>query len=881
MNQAPSGTVTFLFTDIAGSTQHWERDRAGMSAALARHDTLLHAAIVDHAGHVFKTVGDAFCAAFARASDALDAALHAQLLLAAEVPDLQVRMALHTGQVEERDGDYFGPSVNRVARLLAVGHGGQVLLSEVTAGLVRDGLDDGVGLRDLGEHRLRDLSRPERVFQVITPGLPAKFPPLASLDARPNNLPLAASSFIGRQRELAALAELLPTVRLLTLTGPGGTGKTRLALQLAADQLPQYPDGAFFADLAPIADAERVPDAVAAALSVREEPGRTLTDTLLDALRSRRMLLVLDNCEHILDAAAHLADALLHAAPGVRLVATSREPLTVPGEVAWPVPPLTLPDPRRATVDTLRDVDAVRLFVERAAAVKPGFAVTNANAPAIAELCARLDGSPLALELAAARVRAFSPEEIAKRLDERFRLLTGGSRVALPRHQTLRACLDWSYDLLSDTERRVLQRLGVFAGRFPLDAAEAVCVDESVADYEVVDAVVNLEARSLVVAEPVGEGTEYRLLETIRAYAREQLAASGGEAATRDRHLAWCLALAETAAPQLTTADAAQWLDALERRHPDLRVALDWGLARSGDDERESRAVRLCVALWRFWSLHSHMLELRERFTPATELARRHGDAVSTAHCLYFGAWPKLVTEPRDPAAADAMLTEALALFLALGMLREASWAHNDLGFVDACEDQHEAAEEHFRAALELKRDWSTESDVAISLGNLAEVQRSRGAFEDAKRGLVEVTSLSVVDPQTRYVVLHNLGNVELRLGEKDEGEYHLREALRMSEACGDHRWTFLCVGSLAGAAVLAGDARRAACLQGAAAALAASSEMIVEPADKRDWDHFTALARECLSPAEWDAAYAEGLAMSEGEAVAYALAGADEASVP
>ncbi len=731
--------------------------------------------------------------------------------------------------------------------------------------------------RDLGEHRLRDLARPERVFQLLAPGLTSDFPPLTSLDARPNNLPLAATSFVGRQREIADLGALLGSVRLLTLTGPGGTGKTRLALQLAADQLPHFPDGAFFIDLAPLQQPDLVVNAAAVALGLREDPGRPLLDTLLDALRTRKLLLVLDNCEHVLDAAARLADAIVRSAPDVRLLATSREPLGIPGEVAWPVPPLALPDPRHATADALRDVEAVRLFVDRAVAARPDFAVTNANAAAVAELCTRLDGIPLALELAAARVRAFSPEEIARRLDERFRLLTGGSRVAMARHQTLRACLDWSYDLLGDTDRRVLQRLSVFAGRFPLSAAEVVCADDAITDFEVVDAVVNLEARSLVVAEPVGDGTEYRLLETIRAYAREHLAASGDDAATRDRHLAWCLALAEEAEPHLTTAEAGVWLDVLGRRHDDLRAALDWALTdEGGRNERALMGVRLCVALWRFWGMHTHLREMALYFPMSTAVSRRCGEIRLTARCLYMGAWPWLVTVPHDPRAAITLLNEALDIFISLDMLCEAAWANSDIGNAYAQLDDLATAEVRYRIALDLKRRSSSVSDIASGLINLAEILRARSSFSDARATLHEALSLEIADRVVCYSCYHNLGLVELRLGLSDSGSERLREALRMSDEGGDRRWTTLCVGSLAGAAALAANPQRAARLQGATVTMAARSGILAESVDQRDWDHFTALARTLISPAEWDVAYAEGRAMSEEVAVAYALAAHD-----
>ncbi len=479
----PTGTVTFLFTDIEGSSARWEKHEAAMSPALARHDALLRESFAAHGGHAFKTVGDAFCAVFATAPDAVAAALLAQQKLVAEPWDaalggVRVRMAVHTGAAEMREADYFGPPLNRVARLLSIGHGGQALLSQPTFELVRDHLPAGADLRDLDLHRLKDLQRPEHVYQLLHPALPADFPKLKSLDPLTNNLPIQATSFVGREKEIKEVKALLAKTRLLTLTGSGGAGKTRLSLQVAADLVEGEGDGVWLAEFAPLSDPGLVPQTVAQALGVREEPGRPITQTLVDFLKPKSLLLVLDNCEHVLDAAAQLCDAILRACPNVRIIASSREGLNIAGETTYRIPSLTVPDLRQtATPESLSQYEAVRLFIERAQAAQPAFSVTNANAPAVAQICHRLDGIPYAIELAAAKVRALSAEQISARLDDRFRLLTGGSRTALPRQQTLRAMIDWSYDLLSPEEQTLLRRLSVFAGGWTLEAAEAVCAD--------------------------------------------------------------------------------------------------------------------------------------------------------------------------------------------------------------------------------------------------------------------------------------------------------------------------------------------------------------------------------------------------------------------
>lgn len=473
----PSGTVTFLFTDIEGSTRLWENYPELMQVAVARHDALVHQAVERHHGTVFKTTGDGIAAVFATAFDALHAALTAQQALLMEPwPDsvpLRARMGLHTGVAEQRNNDYFGPVLNRTARLMSVGHGGQTLLSATTQELCRDTLPPLVRLHLLGEHRLKDLIRPETIFLLVHPTLPdpVSFPPLKSLDnpAMPHNLPRQITSFIGREKQLAEVTVLLSHTPLLTLTGSGGTGKTRLALQVAADMLDpgRFPDGAWMVELAPLSDPALVPQAVAHVLGVQERLGQPLTQTLSDFLKAKRLLLLLDNCEHLIQSCAMFASELLRSCSGVTLLATSREPLNIRGEQIYRVPSLSLPDLKSVqtlTLDSLSPFEAVRLFIDRAILAHPGFTVTNANAPALAQLCYRLDGIPLAIELAAARVRSLSIEDINARLGSRFRLLTSGDRSALPRQQTLRALIDWSYDLLSENEKILLGRLSVFAG---------------------------------------------------------------------------------------------------------------------------------------------------------------------------------------------------------------------------------------------------------------------------------------------------------------------------------------------------------------------------------------------------------------------------------
>jgi predicted ATPase/class 3 adenylate cyclase len=511
------GVTTLLFTDIEGSTRLWEQEAASMSQALAEHDALSRMAVERNRGIIVKMTGDGMYAAFEDALDALNAALALQQALndptATNGISFQVRYGLHLGVVERRDDDLFGSPVNRAARIMKAAHGGQILLSQAIADDVGTRLPSLASLRDLGGVRLRDLATTEHIYQLVHPQLRQTFPALRSLEATPNNLPQQVTSFIGRESELADIKTLLDGTHLLTLLGMGGLGKTRLSLQIAADVLEKYPDGVWFVDLAPIKDPLLVPNAVAQVLGVHEESGKLLTETLSKHVKEHKLLFVLDNCEHLVSACASLADALLRGAPELRILATSREALHIRGEQIYQVLPLKAPD-RNAGVETLLRSEAVQLFVERARLQKPGFSLTERDAPAIADLCARLDGIPLALELAAARMRSLSIGEINARLHDRFKLLTGGSRVALERQQTLRALVTWSYDLLQEREQTLLDRLSVFSGGFDLRAAEVVCGAAPLVLDDVVDLLTGRKVaghgrsgRRLVALRPLGDHT--------------------------------------------------------------------------------------------------------------------------------------------------------------------------------------------------------------------------------------------------------------------------------------------------------------------------------------------------------------------------------------
>ena len=621
MAALPTGTLTFLLTDVEGSTRLWDQHPEAMRPALARHDQIIEDSVGHYSGTLVRPrgEGDSCFAVFRSAASASLAAVTIQRALHTEAwpmaAGMRVHMALHTGEADLRDGDYYGGVPNRCARLRTLAHGGQILLSATTAGLIRDELPADLSLRDLGTHRLKDLSSPERIFQLVSVDLPSEFPPLRSLDVLPTNLPVQVTSFVGREPELAEVKRLLGATRLLTLMGTGGSGKTRLALQASADLLDQYADGVWLVDFASLAQPELVPQAIASVVGVREEPGHAVLETLSSALRSRQSLLVLDNCEHLVTTIGQLVDALIHACPRVHILSTSREALSIAGETTWRVPPLRMADPNHLPkLEALTQYEAVRLFIDRALAGQPHFAVTNRNAPAVAQICHRLDGIPLAIELAAARVTVLTPEQIAERLDQRFQLLTGGSRTAIPRQQTLRALVDWSFDLLSDQERALFRRLAVFAGGWTLEAAEAACVAPPIGRGEVLDVLSALVDKSLVLAdEQPGGQMRYRLLETLREYGAERVAEAGERYALFHEHAEYFLSGVERI-DELRKTDWQRWRSEgwpwLLGEQDNIRSVLSRCRVGTVDPGGESElGLRVCNGMWWSWFQQDRLVE--------------------------------------------------------------------------------------------------------------------------------------------------------------------------------------------------------------------------------------------------------------------------------
>jgi predicted ATPase/class 3 adenylate cyclase len=800
--QIPTGTVTLLFTDIEGSTRLWEAEPEAMAVALRRHDDILRGAIEQAGGYVFKTVGDAFCAAFGSAPQAVDAVLAAQDAIGTQAwptpRPIRVRMGLHTGVCEERDGDYFGPVVNRSARLEAVAHGGQVLLSGATAELLAGSLPGGTRLRDLGTHRLKDLGRAEQVFQLEADRLAADFPPLPSLDSPelPNNLPAALSAFVGRETEITEVTGLARVARLVTLTGAGGSGKTRLALQVAAELLGDSADAAWLADLAPVTDGGQIAAVVASVLRL-PDAGVLALDRLTRALASQSVLLVLDNCEQVVSDAAKFCDHLLQQCPRARILVTSREPLGIDGEHVYRVPSLSLPDVAAEKASDLAGSDAVRLFAERASATDPRFSLTDQAAPLVASICRRLDGIPLALELAAARLSSMSLKQVTERLDQRFRLLTGGSRNAMPRQQTLRATVDWSFSLLKPAERDILLRLSVFAGGFDLDAAEAVCTSDTVDAFDVLDLLGSLVDKSLVVADRDEQTARYRLLETIRQYSSEQLAGADPDSGlpaepdrVRDRHADYYLALAETAARHDTGPAQGEWLRRLDADWDNLQAALAH-LAASG---RPAETLRLGVALDRFVQSRGHhgvVAQMRAAVAQADAGPAEVPPALMSEALIMF-CWLAHFFERDNPAAlaaADEYAHRALALARTAGDQRLEAKALAFSAGTGSAEEDRARRGQIVAAAVTLARQTG-------DLHLLGELLGSFGAGTAEERQAERQEALScfqrVGDDLGAAAQLHMLCAGDAKAGRFAAAEARLAEAIALAEPLGDEVFLYM-----------------------------------------------------------------------------------------
>jgi predicted ATPase len=845
-----------------------------MADALARHDRLCGTTIASHRGSLIKTTGDGLHAVFGDPADATGAALALQRGIAAIAQDcglaLKMRCGLHVGSAQERDGDYFGAAVNRAARIMVAAHGGQVLLSQAAVDQARDRLPAGCDLVHLGRVRLRDLASPEDVWQLVHADLPRTFPALRSLDSTPNNLPQQLTSFVGRDGEVAAVKALFDRTRLITLTGSGGCGKTRLALHVAADLIDAYPDGVWLAELAALTDPALVPQAVGAALGLKEERGKTFVQTLTEHLKSRQLLLLLDNAEHLLHACAQLVDVVLRQCPRLVLLVSSREGLGIAGELTYRVPSLSTPDPKEdASPESMLRYESVRLFVDRSQSQLPQFALTSRNAAVVASICARLDGIPLAIELAAARVRSLSVEELNQRLDQRFRLLTGGSRTALPRQQTLRSTIDWSYDLLNANERALLCRLAVFAGGWSLEAAEQVCVGDGIDDALVLDLLVSLADKSLVLAEDRGGTTRYRLLETVRQYARDRLLEHGEGDRWRDRHLEYFVGFAEAAEAHLRGETQQAWFEKTETEHDNLRAALTWVSVPGGN---VAAGLRIADALFQFWYVRGYFGEARAWYS--TLLAAGTGVSASE-RAGAMGPAGVMAWQQGDYATARRFHEEALSILRAQDDRFGIARSLINLGTVDFDQGDYEAAKARFEEGLAIRRDGGSERGVAAVLHNLGAVAKARGDPEHAWAQFQESLALYRLakDQWGIAISLSNLGGIACERGNLSVAQAMFVESLALRQELGDRRGI---AESLDGLAVVASASHRhdrAARLWGAAERLREELGVPLSPYDRRDHAASVAAARAAMADdAAFEHGWQEGRAMTVPQAIAHAL---------
>ncbi len=928
MATLPQGTVTFLFTDIEGSTRLVQAFGDRYAELLETHQQLLRASFAG--GVEISTEGDSFFVAFGSATAAVEAAVAAQRAVAGHQwpagASVRVRMGLHTGQPSLGGDNYVGFDVHRAARIAAAGRGGQVLLSESTHGLVRRDLPEGVTERDLGEHRLKDLSLPEHLFQLVIPGLPADFPPLRALDPARTNLPPQLTSFIGRERDLAALRELCLTHRLVTVIGTGGTGKTRLMLHAAAELNDEYTDGVWLVELAPIGDAALVPQAVSRALGAIDEPGRDTVDVLVDFLRAKSLLLLIDNCEHVIGEVAALVHRLVTSCPGLVVLASSREALAVPGESVYQLASLGIPariadvheDQGATWLAEAAASDAVRLFVDRATAIMPTFALTPPDARAVVEVCRRLDGIPLAIELAAARVTLLSVQEIASRLGDRFRLLTGGRRTALPRQQTLEALIDWSWQLLDQPQQRLLRRLSVFAGGWTLEAASAVTrlPDEPDADdeLETLDMLGHLVDRSLVLVDRAAR-SRYRLLETIRAFARERLVEAQEVTEIHGTHLAFFLRLAEEAEPDLRGPQMAPALARLDADADNLRTAQEW--AFEADPERALRLSLALSTLWRSrdmaegqqWLSRAAAL-VKSMPAPAPEAARERDmlvarvlAAAATASWLN-GSGAVGLPWAREAVEVAQRTDDVRARYEALGSLVMSTvFSGGEAGIMERANEvvrlaesvgdwwtigftraglaqwaieRGDVAEGEAMLASAMAAADRTQNPTVIAFAALAHARVSgfAGRLAEAREWFERTIGAyrSVGDAGLALVARSDLAHVLRRAGSIDEAEAIYRETLHEWLHAGNRGAIANQLESFAFIFVKRGELERAARLFGAAEAIREVAQSVMLYSEREEYDQSVGALRATLDRTSLDAAWAEGRRLSTDEAASLAI---------
>jgi predicted ATPase/class 3 adenylate cyclase len=874
----PTGSITFFFSDLEDSTLLWEKYPEVMQISLGKHDQILRDAVLQHGGNLIKTTGDGLHAVFASPTSAALAAITVQERMHSVSWDatdpLQVRIGLHTGEAQYREGDYYGSTVNRASRLMSIGHGGQILLSRATQELIEQELPGDATLEDMGLHALKGFADPEQVYQILIPGLLVDFPPLNSLDIRLTNLPAQTTPFIGRERELAAITDLLErdAVRLVTLTGIGGTGKTRLSLQAAAEVVNSYKDGVHFIDLALITDEDVLVYTIADKLSVKEAASEPILETLAKYLRERQMLLVLDNFEHLIGAVPVVGE-LIAAVPKLDILVTSREVLQISGEHVYPVPPLGLPGENDiATVDSLAEFESLRLYVERAKAANSAFEVNEENAAAITEICVKLDGLPLAIELAAARMRMFTPQKLLERLSDRLNLLKRGGRDLSLRQQTLRGMIDWSYELLSKEEQKLFARLAIFSGGTTLEAVEHVCAGGL--DLDVLDGLESLLDKSLIRAEYDFEGeSRFDMLETIYVYAFEILERSDDLPAIQTAHADWFLKFAEEGEQGIFGDDAQLWVRRLRSDEDNFRKVLERCEVGLLDPEV---GVRMAGALRYFWedtgklsegrSWLRAMLALSTDLSPDLRVKALCGEGVLA---YWQGDWEQV----------SAPLTEALDIGRQTGNQVILGEALHFLAHAAQYEGANNKGVELLTESYENFRELDHQWGLARSMNCLADAHRLRGAYQKAAIVFDQVLSKMRDQPKSMLfsALLSNLGNALNRVGEYDRAAQYFREGIELGQQLDNVMIIGYLVDGLAGNAALRGRPERAARLLGASSALFASAGVSsMAPADQIDHDHYVAAVRAKLTEETYESLWQDGHAKSLEEIVAYAMEQSD-----
>ena len=794
MTKPPIGQVTFLFTDIEGSTKLAQQFPNTLPSALEKHHKILREAIESNNGFVFEIIGDAFCAAFENSNDAVKASHDAQMKLNSEKweeAEIKVRMGIHSGNVEWNGKRYIGYiTLARTQRVMSAAYGGQVLISEDAYIQLTEKEKIEISYRDLGDRRLKDLIQPVKIYQLISKGLPSDFPPLKTLDARPNNLPVQLTSFIGREEEIKKVKELLKITHLLTLTGPGGVGKTRLSLQVGADIIDDFANGVWFVELAPIIEPVLLPQEILKELGIKEEPKKTLEETLTGYLKDKEILIILDTCEHIIEACAMLTEKLLTKCPKLKIIATSREALKCTGEQIHSILSLKTPNLKEEiSTEQLTQYESVRLFIERALTVNQKFRVTNENAPALAGICSQLDGIPLAIELAAARIKVLTVERIYKRLSSRFSLLTGGKRTALPKQQTLKALIDWSYDLLSDQEKILWSRLSVFIDGWTLESAEEICSDDNVNKEEILDLLSLLVEKSIIIFD--SEKERYRILESIRQYGEEKLREANETNEILSKHLHYFMDLAESTEPKMRENKVQVWLEKLESEHSNLQSAIEWSLT-GGDREK---GAHLAGALGWFWNIRGYNAIGRRLLENILSNMQGISKSMIGKALNWVG---QLATIQGDYEQAQRFYQESLTLHRELRDKQCIASDLNNLGVTACNRGDIEQARKFFEESLALTREFGDKQGIAIahSLNNLGALVCKQGNYEQARKFFEESLALcrELRDKPLIASCLVNLGCVAINRGDIEQARKFFEESLALTRELGDKQGTASCL---------------------------------------------------------------------------------------